>query len=331
MNSSISPSEQLQNWVNLQLPNLAFNINLISGDASFRKYYRVELADKSLIAVNSPPAQENNPLFVNLAKKLKQAGLNTPEVIAADFEMGFMLLSDFGDIHLANLISSENYSSLYQSIFPVLNQLQQLPTAEFDLVDKYSSNLVQFEMSLFNDWFVEQHLGLKLNTKEHEMLNSAFEFISNQFQQQPQVLVHRDFHSRNIMFAGGDINQLGLIDFQGALIGPITYDLVSLLKDCYLIWPQDKVTELAETFRQTYQANITKEAWHKWFDLTGLQRHIKCAGIFSRLAIRDDKPNYLKHIPDVMNYIYQVCIKYPELTEFAKLIESKLQLGSNTK
>ncbi|MCU4675091.1 phosphotransferase [Catenovulum sp. 2E275] len=309
----------LYQWVNQQLNNYeqACQFELISGDASFRRYYRVTQNNQYFIAVDAPPATENNPLFIELAQILHQHDIATPEIIAADLTQGFMLQSDLGDLHLANIINAGNYSSLYPLLWSSIYKIQNISKNLLTSIDKYNKAFVLTELAIFSDWFVEHYLAHSLTNDEKKLLEETNLFLTQQFLSQPQVAVHRDFHSRNIMLKAGDINQPLIIDFQGMLIGPICYDLVSLLKDCYLVWPQQVVNQLSEDYRSQYYPNIEAQQWQTWFDLTGLQRHLKCAGIFTRLALRDNKTGYLKHLADVVNYIRQAAGQYPELKAFS--------------
>ncbi len=319
--------QQLFDWVKQQLKiteSEPVGIELVSGDASFRRYFRVEYKNNNYIAVDAPVETENTLLFVELANTLKQANIAASEVIAADFESGFMLQPDLGNIHLADQINDSNFQSCYRALWPTLDKLQSISKSSLTSIDSYKDSFVQLELGIFDEWFIEQYLNYSMSADEKAMLEQSKAFLTQQFLAQPQVAVHRDFHSKNIMLKAGDINQPVLIDFQGMLIGPVCYDLVSLLKDCYLIWPGDTVNRLSEEFRALYYPQIETRQWQDWFDLAGLQRHIKCAGIFARLAIRDNKPDYLQHIPAVLNYIVSAAAHFAELKAFLNWLEQKI-------
>lgn len=307
-------------WLNQHFA-AQIELQLISGDASFRRYFRFHHQQVSYIAVDASPEHENNPLFVAISTTLSRHKINNVEVLAHNFESGFMLLADLGDVHLVDEINQNNYQSLYQQLLPIIQKLQLMDTAELTIAS-YDETFCQFEMSLFHDWFLHKQHGIVLSERQKIQLNLALSTVSQIFLQQPQVNVHRDLHCKNIMLSN---KQIRLIDFQGMMFGPCTYDLASLLKDCYLVWPQDKINEIAQQYRTNYYPHISTETWQLWFDMAGLQRHIKCAGIFCRLKLRDNKPNYMIYLANVLTYIQQVCVKYqhshPELCILVECIE----------
>lgn len=318
---------QLFDWLEQQIkptPSTPLEIKLISGDASFRRYYRVKQAKQSYIAVDSPPETEDNALFVHLSEQLNQAGIPASKVVAFELKLGFMLQQDNGDIHLANIINHNNAAQAYTLLWPVIAKFQCFHQNSQIKLPDYAPEFVKSELEIFSTWFIEHGLGYSLSATEQDLLARSYRLLANNFSQQPQVTTHRDFHCRNIMLNQGLLEQPILIDFQGAIIGPACYDLVSLLKDCYLVWPESLVEQLSENFRQLYYPNINTKTWQTWFDLTGLQRHIKCAGIFVRLAMRDNKPAYLNYLPNVIQYIKSTIVKYPELAEFAHWFEHNI-------
>lgn len=299
--------------------NIVANMQPVSGDASFRRYFRLCYLGSSWIAVDAPANKEDNPTFVKVANDWYKKGIRVPKVIAYDFEQGFMLLEDFGStllwepLHATN-VSSSQVSGLYEQAIDQLLEIQQLAPAD---LPEYSAELLLQEMQLFSHWLCEKLLGIQLGATEKAMFANAFQRLSEQALKQPQVTVHRDYHSRNLMLRAD--NSLGVIDFQDAVIGPVTYDLVSLLRDCYVRWPEAKVQELmANYWEKARPLGLYLNDWtcfQQDFDWMGIQRHLKAAGIFARLYIRDGKDNYLKDIPNTCQYIVDVSAKYEELIE----------------
>ncbi len=297
----------------------------LTGDAGFRRYYRLN-TKPSLIAVDSPPSKEKNLEYVNIAMVFQSHGLRTPLIYAVDFAQGFMLLEDFGDQLLQPLLSQQNYTKLYDQAEARLLDIQQLP-ASLDIFPRYDAEQLSAEMALFNQWFVGELLGISLDKEEIALLDSLYQQLILSAQEQPQVLVHRDYHSRNLMLL--DDKELGIIDFQDAVLGPITYDLVSLLKDCYVRWPAQQMRDRAVSFKnQTQRLNqdfeVTDQQFVRWFDLMGLQRHIKVMGIFARLALRDGKAAYLKDLPQVIQYSLEAANQYPEGSAFYQWFQRRI-------
>src|SRR5690554_4433518 len=303
----------------------------VSGDASFRRYFRLHYLGRSWIAVDAPADKEDNPKFVKIAQAWYQQGISVPKVIAYDFEQGFMLLEDFGSTLLweslhAEGVSQQQLGGLYRQAIDLLLQIQPLDSSHLPAYDK---TLLLNEMQLFTDWLCEKQLGIKLKTKEKQMFADCFELLAEQALKQPQATVHRDYHSRNLMVK--EDKSLVLIDFQDAVVGPVTYDLVSLLRDCYVRWPEDFVDGLLaysyELFKDegliSSATNLT--VFTQWFDLMGLQRHTKAAGIFARLHYRDGKSAYLNDIPLTLQYIIDVSARYEPLRAYSRWLEERVQ------
>ncbi len=287
-------------------------VEALAGDAGFRRYYRIN-TQPSVIAVDSPPTKENNPAYIAVAMALQAQGIRTPKVHAVDFNQGFFLLEDFGHDLLQPLLSSESVDSYYQQAQETLLEIQK--TAPDPLVfPRYDAQRLRDEMALFSQWFVGELLGLELESQEIAMLDSLFDHLIDSALDQPQVVVHRDYHSRNLMLLADQ--ELGVIDFQDAVYGPITYDLVSLLKDCYVRWPAEQMREQALAFKSEAHINVDNQRFLSWFDLMGLQRHIKVMGIFARLALRDGKSSYLQDLPLVIRYSLEAARDYPHSTAF---------------
>ena len=322
-----SRQQQLKAWSKQQILDLAsksgenrtceYQWSMVSGDASFRRYFRWSSGDgHSWIAVDAPPEHENSLQFVKVAEMLQS--VNAPRVLAKDLEQGFMLLSDLGDqLYLPLLKQAQEddhqkkANDLYCRAIDSLCHIQEIPAS--DLPD-YDKELLLSEMELFRDWFLQKHLGLELTADEHRLLDKTFEYLVRSAQEQPQVFVHRDFHSRNIMQCDGD--KPGIIDFQDAVRGPLTYDLLSLLRDCYIQWTPQQVEYWIDYYLERTPAVLEKTQFIQWFDWMGLQRHIKVAGIFCRLNYRDGKAGYLKDIPLTLTYILQQAENYPDMSEF---------------
>jgi aminoglycoside/choline kinase family phosphotransferase len=292
----------------------------VAGDASFRRYYRLQGSEPSRIAVFAPPDKERNLEFMNIAALLRAAGVAAPEVLAHDRERGFMLLSDLGDTLLLAELNDSSADRLYALALDTLLDIQRARIAidGWQLPD-YSAALLRQEMDLFPQWYLRQLLGIEPTAGEQDLIESTFARLAASALEQPQVFVHRDYHSRNLMLppAGG----LGVIDFQDAVRGPITYDLVSLLRDCYVAWPAERVRAWTSSYAERamaagLMAPVEPARFQRWFDWMGLQRHIKVLGIFARLWLRDGKPGYLGDLPLVMRYTEEVSGLHAELGEF---------------
>ncbi|HAZ94728.1 MAG TPA: phosphotransferase [Porticoccaceae bacterium] len=304
-------------WITAFLPsekNLSgpLKVQALAGDAGFRRYYRLN-TQPSLIAVDSPPNKENNPAYISVAMALQAEGIRTPNVHAVDFAQGFFLLEDFGHDLLQPMLNPESVDRYYQQAQETLIDIQK--TVPDPLVfPRFDVQLLKGEMALFSQWFVGELLGITLDKQDIALLDSLFDQLADSALAQPQVVVHRDYHSRNLMILAD--KTLGVIDFQDAVYGPITYDLVSLLKDCYVRWPAQQMRQRALAYKAQACANIEDDQFLKWFDLMGLQRHIKVMGIFARLALRDGKRGYLEDLPLVIRYSLEAAKNYPESRPF---------------
>jgi len=298
----------------------------VSDDASFRRYFRGKNLQSKFIFVDAPPEQEDNASFVKVAKLISAANVLVPEVIEFDSSLGFMMLRDLGDtLYLDVLKSDEDYaiSNLYPAAFEALQKLRRI---DCRTLPAYDEVLLRSEMSLLPEWLLAEQLEWKLDKTTTKLLADVFQLMVENAQEQPQIFVHRDFHSRNLMYS--EANLTGVIDFQDAVKGPITYDLVSLLKDCYWCFPRAQVLEWVKTYWQVLELDVEFPRFLRWFDLTGMQRQIKCAGIFCRLSIRDGKPSYLSDIPQVIRYLLEVCElygeQYEELMAFGKWLDQQV-------
>ncbi|OZB03783.1 MAG: hypothetical protein B7X54_09215 [Idiomarina sp. 34-48-12] len=301
----------------------------VSGDASFRRYFRCSDGRRSLIAVDAPPPQESLQPFMAIAQAYAEAGVAVPVVIAADEIQGFMLLSDLGSTLLLSELTEATMSDWYRKALLDLSDLMAVTRTDLGELPLYDKALLRREIDLFHDWLVVEHLGLSLTSEQQAMWQRVGEVLIENALEQPQVGVHRDFHARNIMVQAN--GSLAYIDFQDAVQGPITYDAVSLLRDCYVRWPQQQVVELSlELFerlreQQLVAATVDKSQWQRWFDLMGMQRHTKAAGIFARLYHRDGKSGYLQDIPRTVGYLYDIAGLYPEFADYRRWLAEHIQ------
>lgn len=316
---------QLKAWLREQTGQ-NFDLAPASSDASFRRYFRIELEEGSRIIMDAPPAQEDCRPFIHVAELLRGAGLNAPEVIAQDLEAGFLLLGDLGNTTYLEVLNPESAERLYADALNALIGIQagvDTTTAE---LPAYDETLLQTELNLFKDWYLEKHCGVTLKAEQQTVWQQTCETLIASALEQPTVCVHRDYHSRNLMKVNDGHNP-GILDFQDAVIGPVTYDLVSLLKDCYISWPRAQVEEwVAGFYEQTTHSGIvnadkvSEGQFLKWFDLMGVQRHLKAIGIFARLLHRDNKEGYIQDIPRTLAYVLDVCERSPELNDFHQLL-----------
>ncbi|MDF1527702.1 MAG: phosphotransferase [Sedimenticola sp.] len=318
--------ELLKVWLTDTLGLGPVAIEAASDDASFRRYFRVLMdGEKSRIVMDAPPDREDCHPFVELAGQFGSLGLHVPEVYAADLEQGFILLEDLGSTHYLDVLESETADRLYGDALAALAVIQAVGPSE--TLPRYDAELLVREMKLFNEWLLGTHLGLALDAPEQAMLDRCYELLIESALEQPQVCVHRDYHSRNLLVSPSP--SPGILDFQDAVVGPVTYDLVSLLKDCYIAWPETQVREWAMGYYQlAVQSGILRQQdeshFLRWFDLMGVQRHLKASGIFARLKHRDAKPGYLGDIPRTLGYIVEVAERYPEISGLGELIRQRV-------
>ena len=319
-------SDSLRDWAGEfqpgKLPDTDLKLVPVTGDAGFRSYFRSNTLPP-FIAALAPPEHEDNPAFVNIAIAMAKGGVHVPKIYAVDYEHGFLLQEDLGETLYLDVLNNESQSQLYDRAEETLLQIQNLP-ADSGLFPAYGATLLQRELELFPEWFVEGLLGMKLDAPARCLLDDLFAVLLDSAGEQPQVVVHRDFHSRNLLVL--DDGGVGVIDFQDAVFGPLSYDLVSLLRDCYIRWPQTLVELRVEAFRRKLlaQAEASGQAmmlpdaatFLRWFDLMGMQRHLKVLGIFARLSLRDGKTRYLDDLPLVLRYVLEVAQKYPETQGF---------------
>lgn len=309
--------DQLKIWLHEQLPGCTgfesseWQLVPVSGDASFRRYFRVISGAKSWIAVDAPPDKEDSRPFIAVAETLADQGVTVPDVHKYDLQLGFMLLGDLGDDLYLGQLNEQNADKLYTDALNELFLIQQCQDLKQGSLPLYDHALLSREVELFREWFLGKLLGVELTEADHFEIDRLFHYVIDCALEQPAVFVHRDFHSRNIMYREGATP--GIIDFQDAVSGPVTYDLVSLFRDCYIAWPDEQVYHWVEQYRQRLISNgrMMPDSSHfqRWFDLMGAQRHLKAIGIFSRLLIRDGKAGYLDDIPRTFSYLLAVTKK----------------------
>ena len=321
--------QQLQYWLSHELGLPSYEIAPASADASFRRYFRITFGGESRIVMDAPPEKEDSRPFVRIARLLEGIGLHVPRIHAEDLAQGFLLLSDLGSAPYLDRLDASSVQRLYGEAMDALLRLQGGGLGA-DALPPYDEALLMQEMGLFRDWYLGHHLGIVLTASEGRVLERSFLSLAGMALAQPRVAVHRDYHSRNLMVCE---DNPGIIDFQDAVHGPLTYDLVSLLRDCYIAWPREQVEGWVVDYHdQAVEHRILRERqeerFMQWFDWMGVQRHLKAIGIFARLNHRDGKPGYLDDIPRTLGYVAQVARDYPELGELAQLLEDRGVVGS---
>ncbi len=294
-----------------------------SSDASFRRYFRVFSQGQSWIVMDAPPARENCAPFIAISEQLSALGVRVPVVHARDLEQGFLLLDDLGGETFLTALSRSSADVAYRR---AIDDLLKIQTADAQALPAYDRALLEAEMALFHDWYLLRHRGRSLDDREAEIWRESCALLADAALAQAQVFVHRDFHSRNLMWA--DSGAFGVLDFQDAVQGPLSYDLVSLLRDCYVKWPFEQVHDwLAHYHAGARAAGLPVPDLPRFrqdFDLMGVQRHLKAAGIFARLCYRDGKPDYLADVPRTLAYVDEVCAHYPQLQGLQKLVQECL-------
>lgn len=293
-----------------------FSIAPASSDASFRRYFRVETTNGSWVIMDAPPDKENLRLFIQIGQRLGALGLHVPPILSYDLDRGFCLLGDLGTQPYLDALNDATADRLYGDALGALVVLQSGVFADPAFLPPYSEELLLREMELFPEWYLSRYLARPPSLGERGLLKAAYRTLIESAQAQPQVWVHRDYHSRNLMV--NPRHNPGILDFQDAVRGPITYDLVSLLKDCYIRWPGDRVIEWVKGYCQlSRESGLHRcdedESFLEWFDKMGIQRHLKVAGIFARLHLRDGKSAYLADLPLTMHYLREASALYPDL------------------
>ena len=317
--------QQIQTWLAQVLSGQDYQIAPASADASFRRYFRVSLAHQTLILMDAPPDKEDSKPFVQVDQLFAQAGIPVPELIAQDLSQGFLLLSDFGNTTLLQALQQQsetpNIIDLYLKAIQILLDMQV--ASQPNQLPAYDEALLTRELRLFDEWYIPKHLGVTLDETQQALLDSTYQTLLQNILAQPVAYVHRDYHSRNLMLR--EDGSLGVLDFQDAVYGPLTYDLVSLLKDAYIRWDEELVLDLVIRYWQMAKKRglaVPEDfaEFYRDFEWMGAQRHIKVLGIFARLYHRDGKDGYLKDMPLVMDYLRKTCERYIELAPMLKLL-----------
>ena len=325
----------LTQWLEKVVEGGDYEITTASEDASFRRYFRVTKSTAkpdgsvdSLIVMDAPPDKENSEPFIKISSLLAKIGVNAPQVIEADTGQGFLLLTDLGSEPYLDALNEHTVEALYTDALDALLRMQGDGPRDDIILPSYDHALLLREMELFREWYLRRHCNLLLTVQQQEQLDSVFQLLAESALVQPRVFVHRDYHSRNLMVTPE--NNPGILDFQDAVIGPVTYDLVSLLRDCYIAWPRDQVEQWALAYLHRaaeagvfeLTSDITDDVLLRWFDWMGVQRHLKASGIFARLYLRDGKSGYLGDIPRTLTYVREVCSRYEELKSLHDLLET---------
>ena len=307
---SLKRIDLLRDWLSKKL-EIDFSISTASSDASFRKYFRIKTLDDSFIVMDAPPQNQSIETFLKIRKILNTVEVNVPEIYEEDRALGFILMQDFGSDTYLDVLNGENQQRLYNDSIQSLIQMQKFVKKDF--CQSYTNKILFDEMALFIEWYLKKYKKIELSNKEYEDLVTCFEEISKKVFSQEKFFVHRDYHSRNLMIQKS--NNPGILDFQDALVGPITYDLVSLLKDAYIEWDEEIVLDHLIRYWEKAKSNnlITNlefSNFYKDFECMGIQRHLKILGIFARLSIRDKKNQYLENIPLVEKYLMDATERY---------------------
>lgn len=319
--------QELLVWLQQVLGPEAPSIEPASADASFRQYFRIRSASGIYIVMDAPPAQEDCRPFLTIAGHLHDLGLNAPEILATNLQDGFLLLSDLGTRQYLDELrqNPQRADALYSDAIEALLKLQREGAGVQGQLPPYSTALLQFELSLFHDWLCEKHLGIEFSKSDEKAWQNCCDTLIKSANAQKKVFVHRDYHSRNLMLTA--VNNPGILDFQDAVEGPYTYDLVSLLKDCYIRWPDQQVRQWALSFYEKLddglQNGTDQTQFFVDFELMGIQRHLKAAGIFARLLLRDGKPAYLKDVPRILGYLVDAASTDTRLHFLVDLIQQR--------
>ena len=331
MDVSDASDSRLANLTQWVIEDLGFDgagIAPASADASFRRYFRVSRDSDSYIVMDAPPDKEDSAPFLKVARILGGMNLNVPIVLARDMERGFLLLTDLGSRQYLDALPEDGAADgLYRDALESLRIMQTADARDAQDLPRYDRALLLREMQLLPEWFLQRHLGLSIAAHERAMLDELFESLVSAALAQPVTFVHRDYHSRNLLVTPR--SNPGILDFQDAVLGPVTYDLASLLKDCYIAWPAARVRDWVLGYRESLLAagfalQADAAQFMSWFDLMGLQRHIKVLGIFARLFYRDGKSQYLRDLPRVLDYARDTAARYPETMAFAEFIVKRI-------
>lgn len=313
--------ELLYAWLRRTVTEPVLDLQPASVDASFRRYFRAQLSDRTVIVMDAPPDKEDCRPFIKVAGLLHAADLHAPEILAQDLNQGFLLLSDLGTRSYLEVLNADNAAALFRDASDALIRWQQ--ASRPDVLPPYDEALLRRELDLFPDWYVRQHLQLTLTPKQQETLAQAFALILRQNLSQPRVYVHRDYMPRNLMVSEPNP---GVLDFQDAVYGPVTYDVISLFKDAFISWEEEQVLDwVIRYWEKAKKVGLPVYAdfgeYYRDMEWMGLQRHLKVLGIFARIHYRDGKPHYLADTPRFMNYVRETAKRYSNLTPLLRLVD----------
>lgn len=336
MNTDPQRCQARRQFVAHALGSERFTLAPASADASFRSYWRVTLADGATrIVMDAPPGKEDIAPWLDIGARLRRARLHAPRVDAVDHAQGLVLMEDLGSRDYLGALDAHSADCLYADALDALLRMQS--HVETTALPRFDAAFATTELELMPEWFLRRHLGQEIDCDQWDVIERAFAYLVEALQEQPLAFMHRDFHSRNLMLCAGTpdgdesvATNPGIIDFQGAMIGPISYDLASLLRDCYIDWNAEQVEGWLEAHRQRLlgvhllDSHTDAARFRRWFDLAGLQRHLKVLGIFCRLHYRDGKPQYLRDLPRVWRYVLEVARAHHELAALADLLERAL-------
>ncbi|MFC1720461.1 aminoglycoside phosphotransferase family protein [Pseudomonadota bacterium] len=310
--------EAAANWISAVMKLGPVNLQPVSGDASFRRYFRFTAGERSIILMDAPPDKENSAPFIDIAARLRQAGLRAPAVLEFDLQQGFGLLEDFGDTLYRELISEQSAGNLFPGLFDVLDGMaRRVGTDGLPLYDELA---LATELDLFKTWYLDVHRKRPMQGAELAVWDNVCRRLIDSARTQPQVFVHKDFHSCNLLQTG---NGPGIIDFQDGLRGPISYDFVSLVWDRYITWPREQIEAWMRQVHERLPVDCEFPEWVRYCDWMGLQRNLKIVGIFARLRHRDGKQGYVEMIPRFYQYLLDVLLRYSEFDDFRQLLEQK--------
>jgi N-acetylmuramate 1-kinase len=325
----------IHEWLSRDLGMSPERVEPASADASFRRYFRVFNNGRTSIVMDAPPGKEDVRPYLKVTRLLETLGAHVPHVQRVDTDRGLLLMEDLGGTHyLSRFNAGEDPDRLYGDALRVLADIQVRGRNAAAELAPYDREALARELALMPEWFLKRHLAVEISESESQTIARAFEFLIVEALAQPTVFVHRDFHSRNLMVV--DDRNPGVIDFQDALRGPVGYDLVSLLKDCYISWPRERVVRWVSGYRALLRSKGDAGAWLsgadeaeflRWFDLIGVQRHVKVLGVFARLWYRDGKAGYLHDLPLTLEYVRDTCARYPELGAFSRFLEERVVGG----
>jgi N-acetylmuramate 1-kinase len=323
--NSVKRRDLLKDWLSKKL-KIDFSISTASSDASFRRYFRVKTVEDSFIVMDAPPQNESIEAFLKISQILNTINVNVPNIYEEDDALGFILMQDFGSNTYLDVLNDNNQQRLYSDSIESLIQMQQL--VKKNLCQSYTKKILFDEMALFIEWYLKKYKKIELTNRENEELLTCFEKIIKKVSKQERFFVHRDYHSRNLM--NQKSNNPGILDFQDALVGPVTYDLVSLLKDAYIEWDEEIVLDHAVRYWEKANTNklITNlefSTFYKDFECMGIQRHLKILGIFARLSIRDKKNQYLENIPLVEKYLMDATERYRDFHQLRNFLDKVIK------